>query len=202
MRAKLNSHRILITWKRCLQWNGPLAHFRHCRRWRDQAGKAGTASRAPGSLGTNFSEISVVTETCAFKTKHLKMSRKCRPFCLGLNVVRNFPSCHISNFLSNKTKTFHTEFINAKIVTIYYTSHHCNIHVIIGNNGSCTCRPGLCQDWPLWRHQIETFSALLVLCAGNSLVTGEFPTQRPVTRSFDVFVDLCANKRFSKQSLG
>ena len=38
-----------------------------------------------------------------------------------------------------------------------------------------------------WRHQAETFSALLALCAGNSLVTGEFLSQRPVTRSFDVF---------------
>ena len=32
-----------------------------------------------------------------------------------------------------------------------------------------------------WRHQMETFSALLAICAGNSPVTGEFPTQRPVT---------------------
>ena len=38
-----------------------------------------------------------------------------------------------------------------------------------------------------WRHQMETFSALLALCAGNSLVTGEFPSQRQVTRNFDVF---------------
>ena len=38
-----------------------------------------------------------------------------------------------------------------------------------------------------WRHQMETFSALLALCAGNSPVTGEFPTQRPVTRSFAFF---------------
>ena len=37
----------------------------------------------------------------------------------------------------------------------------------------------------LWRHQMETFAALLVLCTGNSPVTGEFPAQRPVTRSFD-----------------
>ena len=41
-----------------------------------------------------------------------------------------------------------------------------------------------------WRHQMETFSALLALCSGNSPVTGEFPAQRPVTRSFDVFFDL------------
>ena len=43
---------------------------------------------------------------------------------------------------------------------------------------------------PWWRHQMETFSALLALCAGNSPVTGEFPSQRPVTWSFDVFFDL------------
>ena len=31
---------------------------------------------------------------------------------------------------------------------------------------------------------------------------GEFPTQRPVTRSFDVFFDLRLNKRLSKQPWG
>ena len=39
-----------------------------------------------------------------------------------------------------------------------------------------------------WRYQMETFSALLAICAGNSPVTGEFPAQRPVRRSFDVLV--------------
>ena len=29
-----------------------------------------------------------------------------------------------------------------------------------------------------WRHQMETFSALLALCAGNSPVTGEFPSNK------------------------
>ena len=53
-----------------------------------------------------------------------------------------------------------------------------------------------------WRHQMETFSALLAICAGNSPVPGEFPAQRPVTQSFDVFFDLCPNKRLSKQSWG
>ena len=37
------------------------------------------------------------------------------------------------------------------------------------------------------------------LCAGNSPVTSEFPTQRPVTRSFDVFFDLRLNRDWSKQ---
>ena len=40
------------------------------------------------------------------------------------------------------------------------------------------------KSW--WRHQIKTFSALLAPCAGNSQVTGKFPSQRPVTQSFDV----------------
>ena len=53
-----------------------------------------------------------------------------------------------------------------------------------------------------WRHQAETFSALLAICAGNSPVTGEFPTQRPVTRSFDGYFNLRVNKQWSKQSWG
>ena len=53
-----------------------------------------------------------------------------------------------------------------------------------------------------WCHQMETFSALLALYAGNSPVPGEFPTQRPVTRSFDVYFDLRPNRRLSKQSWG
>ena len=53
-----------------------------------------------------------------------------------------------------------------------------------------------------WRHQMETFSALLTICAGNSPVPGEFSAQRSVTRSFDVFFDLRLNKRLSKQSWG
>ena len=53
-----------------------------------------------------------------------------------------------------------------------------------------------------WRHQMETFSVLLALCAGNSPATGEFPAQRPVKRSFDVFFDLHLNKRLSKQPWG
>ena len=51
-----------------------------------------------------------------------------------------------------------------------------------------------------WRHQMETYSALLALYVGNSPVTGEYPSQRPLTRSCDVFFDLRLNKRFSKQS--
>ena len=49
---------------------------------------------------------------------------------------------------------------------------------------------------------MEIFSALLAICLGNSPVSAEFPAQRPATRSFDVFFDMCLNKRLSKQSRG
>ena len=52
------------------------------------------------------------------------------------------------------------------------------------------------EKWPpWWRHQMETFSALLAICAGNSPVTGEFLTQRPVTRNFDARMNGWVNNR-------
>ena len=68
--------------------------------------------------------------------------------------------------------------------------------------------PLLLEEWLLYSYQYDDvvkwklFSALLAICAGNSLVTGEFPTKRPMTRSFGVFFDLCLNKRLSKKSWG
>ena len=42
-----------------------------------------------GTLGTNFSEISIEIYTFSFNKMHLKMLYgKWRPFCLGLNVLR------------------------------------------------------------------------------------------------------------------
>ena len=40
----------------------------------------------------------------------------------------------------------------------------------------------------------KRFLRLLAICAGNSLVTDEFPVQKPVTRNFDVFFELRLNK--------
>ena len=57
---------------------------------------------------------------------------------------------------------------------------------------SASCFEKLDCIW--WCHQMEIFSALLAI--GNSSVTGEFPAQRPVTWSFDVFFDLFLKARF------
>ena len=55
---------------------------------------------------------------------------------------------------------------------------------------------------PWWPHQMETFSALLAICAGNSPVPGEFPAQKPVTWNFNVFFVLRPNELLSKQLWG
>ena len=49
---------------------------------------------------------------------------------------------------------------------------------------------------------METFSALLAICAGNSPVNGKFPAQRPVTQSFDVFYDLRLNGWVNNREAG
>ena len=77
-----------------------------------------------------------------------------------------------------------------------YQVYHCNT-VAFEALAKQTARL-MGKSW--WRHQMETFSALLALCAGNSPVAGEFPSQRPVPRSFDVFFEMCLNKWLWKQS--
>ena len=62
--------------------------------------------------------------------------------------------------------------------------------------------------WLHWFHKSiammtssnENISALLDLYEGNPPVTGGFPLQRPVTRSFGVFFDRRLNKRLGKHS--
>ena len=55
--------------------------------------------------------------------------------------------------------------------------------------------PRSLSNFPWWRHEMETFCALLALCEGNPPVAGGFASQRPVTRSFDVVYDVHQDKR-------
>ena len=56
----------------------------------------------------------------------------------------------------------------------------------------------LYDDVISWKHFLRYWPFV----RGNPPVTSEFPSRRPVTRSFDVFFDLCLNKQLSKQSWG
>ena len=48
---------------------------------------------------------------------------------------------------------------------------------------------------------MKTFSVSQALCEGNSPVTGEFPSLRPVARSFAVLFDLRAHEQTVKQTI-
>ena len=48
-----------------------------------------------------------------------------------------------------------------------------------GNSNTATDCSLRNEESPWWHHQMQTFSTLLALCAGNSPVTGEIPSQRP-----------------------
>ena len=56
--------------------------------WRQAITRTNAGILLIGPLGTNFSEILIEIHTFSFKKMHLKiLSGKCRPFCLGLNVL-------------------------------------------------------------------------------------------------------------------
>ena len=159
-------------------------------------------------LGINFGEISIVIHTLLFKKMRLKMYfTKWRPFCLGLDVLIGSGHQHHQTGDLWKASLFtsiKSNFVCIKVVVvvnwkpiyfvmfIFQTWLLCRVTHWNGNDKIIT--------W--WRHQMETFSALLAICVGNSPVTGEFPAQRPVTWSFDAFLDLRLNKRLNKQSRG
>ena len=88
-----------------------------------------------------------------------------------------------------------SERIHALQLLVFFRVTSASVHRV------CTDRfPSNFLSW--WCHEMETFSALLAICAGNSPVIGEFSAQRPATRSFDVFFDLRLHIRLSKQSWG
>ena len=86
-------------------------------------------------------------------------------------------------------------------IELIMTSLQCGVHVrsTSVNVKNTTHLDGVDQGtsqlwYTWWRHQMGTISASLALCAGNSPAPGEFPAQRPVMRSFDIFFDLRQKK--------
>ena len=77
------------------------------------------------------------------------------------------------------------------MIFISHVLWRCQIHIVLPNNlplhDDVIKRKNFPRYWP---------------CVEKSPVSGEFPAQRPVTRSFDVFFDLRPNKQLSKQSWG
>ena len=170
--------------RRCgCAWSGKGTRFR-CLKFRlGSAGKPNICSHCYDVLneGASYIRDLMVTVTESFRV---------RPYEVHIMIVMDtsYPSgllhCHWGNMTT-------AHWGNMMIALVRVATE-------LAEKDSWTF-PWLFPDsW--WRCQMETFSALLALCEGNSPVTGEFPSQRPVMRSFDFFFDLRLNKQLSKQS--
>ena len=107
--------------------------------------------------------------------------------CLLIFILLCMNSPHVFAYINNFFIAGHGNNNTPEVI-------HIDIHLYV-----CVCVFLWYFAW--WRHQMETFSALLALCARNSPVTGDFPSQLSVKRNFDVFFDQRLNNGLSKQSI-
>ena len=134
-----------------------------------------------------------------FNVKGTEVGRYTRPFVRAPLVQAMICNIHSTGLWSGLVIAFGDIWRK-----LYCDANATNVQYILKDISTICCGFIIITCWFMswWRHEMETFYALLALCAGNSPVTGEFPAQRPATRRFDVFFDLRLNKGFSKQSWG
>ena len=136
----------------------------------------------------------------SLKKIHLKLSSaKSRPFCPGYVVLMTINSIwnrciyphslrlriltkqHVDGFVQERRNSI-ANALDLRLSRTYPSMfQYLPKHILLNR-----------FSW--WRHQMETFSALLALCAGTSPVTSEFPAQSPVTRIYEVSFDIRLNK--------
>ena len=131
-----------------------------------------TAILLIGALWTNFSKIWIEIHIFPFKKMHFKMSSGYLRPCFAASMCL----WHIATGIREST---------SKV----FCSPSC-----------CLIRHLCLDDVIKWKHFPRYWP--FVPWSGEVTGLGEFPTQRPVTRSFDVFFDLRLNKRLSKQWWG
>ena len=119
-----------------------------------------------GPLGTNFSEILIEIPKFSFKKMHLKVSSgKWRPFCFGLNELM-----YASPGFSELIMPIHWKGIVK--LSLKWCHNGCD--------GISNHQPHDCLLNRLFRRRSKKTSKPCItgLCAGNSLVTGEFLAER------------------------
>ena len=120
-----------------------------------------------------------------------QLSRLRQELAIIVKIISNF------NFIAIATNCFNASFYSKIVISLTYMQFK-RLNVTATSNWYLFGISAAFNRYPWWRHQMKTFSVLLALCAGNSPVTGEFPSQRPVTRSFDIFFDMRLNIQLSK----
>ena len=127
-------------------------------------------------------------EKCQFILIQIQIKSSLQKFAHYMTAMLYLP-CHVEKCCDYESEMKYRAWI----------SHAIEFELWVISEMGTWCTVAQCS-W--WRHQMGTFPASLAICVGNSPVTGEFPAQRPMTRSFAVFFDLRLNKRLSKQWCG
>ena len=139
------------------------------------------------------------------------------PLLGGPLILGGFPSQAISNAESIFMWWLHHDLIRGLIMISF--SLKGNTAVKFGRHCGSICHPNfqalvLTRSYDNMSYRLLKYVPELMMTSsngnmifrvtgplcGNSLVIGEFPSERPVMQSFDVFFDLCLTKRLRKQS--
>ena len=121
--------------------------------------------------------------------------------CLKVKVVTILCDGKVISGYAVSSSTIHLSVNRVKNVTLATTAQsQCRYSIrSIFDDDVITCKH-FARYWPFVRGIHRSPVKLLALCEGNPSVTGEFPSQRPMTRSFDLFSDLHLNKQLGEQS--
>ena len=137
-----------------------------------------------GPLGTNFSEIVIENHTFSFKKMHLKMSfGKCRPCCLGLNVLRAVSHIRVNNVSD---------------ITDSPTATRASIHWAVRRLTAKSRKFSKPRDWMLqWSYRSEIWQApRQQRCRGTCQILERLEKFKPESRGFETSRDL-AVRRFT-----
>ena len=128
----------------------------------------------------------------AFCTQYLEDHSNKRPI-LSANVYST-PDWKIIHEIMRRSKTYVGSPIVASwdLTLTHLPQRQIRCKQCSGVNLSRPDRLTVVTGVPWWRHQMETFSALLALCAGNSPVSGEFPSQKSSNAELCYFSLICA----------
>ena len=156
-----------------------------------------------GAMVSQITSLAIVYSTVLFRRRSKKTSKlRVTGLCAGNSpVTGEFPAQMVSNAENDSIWWRHRAGDNDQFEQFAIMFEWFNVSRIMYKLGQiiqpisitlfqdaslCRVYNPIHEDVIKWKR----FSASLVLCAGNSPVTGEFPSQRPVTQSFDVFFDL------------
>ena len=112
-----------------------------------------------------------------------------------MNRVCTIPCFHIMTYLSRGVWNNIKDWLHSmaeifiEVVYVFFAVAWPGRLFTISRRMFCRTRPSkfapkqeLWESW--WRYDMETLTALLVLCEGNPPVTGGFPSQRPIMLEF------------------